>query len=1041
MSHLFSEDSRVKIPALVHMTRLGYEYISKDEVKRQADPETNILKDIFVDSVKRLNPSITKDSEIDRLLKDISLELGYDDLGREFFKRLQNGEPKIIDLENFNNNVFHVSTEVTCQNGEDEFRPDVVFFVNGIPLGFIEVKKPNNLDGIDAERNRMNIRLKNVKFRKFFNEFQLYIFSNNMEYEEGSSNLQGAYYATGAKEKMRYNHFFEQKRNEIAEEVDKINESSEDFVLKDNNLVVIKNSLEYRTNKDPETPTNRIITSLLSKPRLQYLLNYGITYVNETDEKTGEVEIQKHIMRYPQLFASKAITAKLDDGMKRGVIWHTQGSGKTALAFFNVKILRDYYKKQGIVPKFYFIVDRLDLAIQAKTEFEKRGLKVATISSREGLVEEFKGNTIVARGENSNNRVADICVVNIQKFQKDATSFNTSGYDIKVQRIFFIDEAHRSYNPKGSFLASLFSADKESIKIALTGTPLIIEERDADGNVTKKLDAHTTRDVFGDYIHKYYYNESIRDGYTLKLLREEIETTFKEQINNTYKSIQVQLGDVDKRLIYAHPKYCEPLLDFIMNDFERSRKQYKDGGKIGAMVVCNSAIEAENKPNQARELFNQFNERYGDRFKAALITNAEGDKDTRKEDIQAFKDGKIDVLFVYNMLLTGFDCPRLKKLYLCRVVKAHNLLQTLTRVNRPYKSFRVGYVVDFADIKHEFDVTNQNYLDELRGEYSGNMDGEDPSQVFGSLFMSRKEIQDEMDKIKAAVFDYTLDNLEVFSSQISQIQDKDTLQQLRKALDSSRELSNLIRLFGHEGLLKELDFESLGKALTMVNDRIALLNAQKALEDGADVSELVRTALEDVMFNFEKIGEKELRLAAEDCQEKVKKIRYELDGNWDKKDPEYISLYHAFLEVMRKQNIAQQEFDLDGNKLNEINHQFEDILAKIKELNRRNNMLADKYHGNQKAARVDKKLSVYTDSNSGTPAERYAILNEATANIDSQILSNSGILDSEGYFRKQVDQSILGAFDKVSTKISYDALKYAGSQIYEEYIKEYKGEE
>lgn len=134
---MFNEDSRVKIPALVHLTRLGYNYISRPDVRAQADPETNILKD--------------------------------------------NSEIKLIDFDNFNNNVFHVTTELTCKNGEDEFRPDVAIFVNGIPLGFVEVKKPNNREGIKAERDRMNKRLANRKFRRFFNEFQLYMFSNNME--------------------------------------------------------------------------------------------------------------------------------------------------------------------------------------------------------------------------------------------------------------------------------------------------------------------------------------------------------------------------------------------------------------------------------------------------------------------------------------------------------------------------------------------------------------------------------------------------------------------------------------------------------------------------------------------------------------------------------------------------------------------------------------------------------------------------------------------------------------------------------------------
>ncbi|WP_204347658.1 type I restriction enzyme subunit R domain-containing protein, partial [Rhizobium laguerreae] len=101
---------------------------------------------------------------------------------------------------------------------------------------------------------------------------------------------------------------------------------------------------------------------------------------------------------------------------------------------------------------------------------------------------------------------------------------------------------------------------------------------------------------------------------------------------------------------------------------------------------------------------------------AALILHDIGSKDERKQWVEDFKAGKIDLLFVYNMLLTGFDAKRLKKLYLGRVIKAHNLLQALTRVNRTYKDFRYGYVVDFADIRKEFDKTNRDYFDELQSE-------------------------------------------------------------------------------------------------------------------------------------------------------------------------------------------------------------------------------------------------------------------------------------------------------------------------------------
>src|SRR5690606_11879193 len=122
---------------------------------------------------------------------------------------------------------------------------------------------------------------------------------------------------------------------------------------------------------------------------------------------------------------------------------------------------------------------------------------------------------------------------------------------------------------------------------------------------------------------------------------------------------------------------------------------------------------------------------------ASLILHDENDKAIRKELISAYKKGKIDLLFVYNMLLTGFDAKRLKKLYLARVIQDHNLLQTLTRVNRPYKQYRYGYVVDFADISKAFDRTNKMYFDELQDQLGDEM------EMYSHLFKSEEEIKEE----------------------------------------------------------------------------------------------------------------------------------------------------------------------------------------------------------------------------------------------------------------------------------------------------------
>src|SRR5690606_32321516 len=378
---------------------------------------------------------------------------------------------------------------------------------------------------------------------------------------------------------------------------------------------------------------HRMLTSLFSKERLAFLLRYAIAYVRE------ENGLQKHIMRYPQVFATMAIAAKLDEGKTKGIIWHTQGSGKTALAYYNIKHLTDYYQKKNVIPKFYFIVDRLDLLIQASNEFAKRGLKVNRVNSRQEFIADLK---VIGAIHNDSGQ-AEITVVNIQKFSEDSTVNEQIGYDINTQRVFFLDEAHRSYNPKGNYLANLINSDKNAIKIALTGTPLLRE-------VAKEYDSKL---LFGNYIHKYYYNRSIADGYTLRLIREEIEGNFKMEMKEVMDQIKVLKGDIKTSDVYADRKFASGLLDYITKDLQEFRDYWKDE-TLGGMVVCDSS-------KQAKMLFQLFEEQNGvqeinvhnlpvaaepsapydkrkkQKLNAALILHDENDKNIRKELIEAFK--------------------------------------------------------------------------------------------------------------------------------------------------------------------------------------------------------------------------------------------------------------------------------------------------------------------------------------------------------------------------------------------------------------------
>ena len=269
----FNEDTRVKIPSILHLTRLGYEYLSLKDASW--DIETNIFKDLFISSIKNINKDKNlKDDEINRLFNDISLSLENDDLGKAFYERLtQKSGIRLIDFDNFSNNKFNVVTELTYKKDDDEFRPDIILLINGMPLVFIEVKKPNNIDGIRAERKRINTRFQNKAFKKFVNLTQLMIFSNNMEYDDESTEaIQGAFYATSSYTKPIFNYFREEEIFDLDEILKPLNEDTENFLLKDTNYSIMKHSPEFIINKNPNTPTNRLSTSILSIDRLCFIL-------------------------------------------------------------------------------------------------------------------------------------------------------------------------------------------------------------------------------------------------------------------------------------------------------------------------------------------------------------------------------------------------------------------------------------------------------------------------------------------------------------------------------------------------------------------------------------------------------------------------------------------------------------------------------------------------------------------------------------------------------------------------------------------------
>lgn len=1066
----FNEATRVQMPAMMHLTRLGYSYfgkINEDMAGNVYDPDTNILIDVFKQQFEFLNPSAK--GEFGQTFRAIRQELANDDLGKSFYKRLTTASPvRLIDFENPQNNSFHFTAEFTCKNGQDEFRPDITLFVNGLPLCFIEVKKPNNHGGMVAESKRMNHeRFPNRKFRRFINITQLMIFSNNMEYDTmgGIVPIQGAFYCTAARECAPFNCFREENPSNLPiapfikeYPYENIKQDEEKRILSDFNCQVIHHTPEYQTNLDVNTPTNRILTSMCSPERLLFLIKYGIAYVKMEKEVDGKIEStdQKHIMRYQQMFASLAIREQLRDGATSGVVWHTQGSGKTALSYYLTYVLSDYYAKHNMVAKFYFIVDRIDLLEQATQEFEARGLVVSTANTRAELMAQFRNN----HAQEGNSGHPEITVVNIQRFAEDKEKVNLPAYAINLQRIFIMDEAHRGYKPGGCFLANLFDADPNSVKIALTGTPLL--KSDCASSV-----------VFQRYFHTYYYDRSIADGYTLKIIREDIETSYKERLSEVYDKLEtlVQKKDIKRSQIIEHESYVNELAHYISDDLRQFRKIQGDD-TLGGMVICETS-------EQARKLYEAFQHmpdggqtqtiqiKMGDQvwmaaeampmygtkkkpLRVGLILHDSDNKETRKQIIKDFKKNmSIDLLIVFNMLLTGFDAPRLKRLYFGRKLKDHNLLQALTRVNRPYKDNRYGYVIDFANIKRNFEETNEAYLKELnRFNNPDEVDGDHTTDTFSQVIEDPEELIRQMRDVRQTLFDYTTNNVEEFSSEISSIEDKQVLLDLKKTLISAKDCANIVRTFGDDDLKEafgKLEITRLPDMLKEVQHHIDIINQKEAFAVSDETKQLVNEAMQDIRFNFSKIGEEEMKMIAggRELQDKWSVAIRKFTENTDPDDPEYITLRDAFM-----QRFKEHGFVVDSiAKFNQESKELDEIIERLVKLQESNNRLLKKYNGDTKFANVHKRIR---EENKRRFAEHkaaifsyyddniVAILTDIKSEIDQKVYDRNDILKKDEYFEMTVMTEIAQALYNYPTiEPQMDDFSFIQTRIARQYINQY----
>ena len=672
----------------------GYEY----KGNRYKFSQSNVLKAVDELAGVSLNEGLMVANEkiTNLLLLGTSLEENLEDGTRRSFSF------KFIDFENLQNNDFYVTEEFEVSRinqGEIQKhrRPDLVLFINGIPIVVIELKKSsvsleNGIKQLEKEQGKDEIA-------HLFKYIQLTIAANSSEARYGTTGTPFKFYS-------------------VWKEQNGANENLKG-VIKDRKISVLDTTL----------------FALLSKDRLLRLIRHYILF----DKR------MKKVCRYQQFFAIEETLKRvstLEDGARvGGLIWHTQGSGKSLTMVMLTKLLKQIYPNSKII----VVTDRIDLDEQIHETFKNTDIKAGRASSGSDLIEKLQSGV----------SVITTLVHKFEKVQSQKVVIRDS--DIFV----LVDESHRTQG--GDLHKAMKKALPLACYIGFTGTPLLKREKNSFAK-------------FGGEIHRYTIDDAVKDGAVLPLLYEGRyvgqEVLDAEGLTRKFDLISKELSDEAKRDLqqkwarFERVASSEQRLELIAVDinehFKKTLKMANGGFK--AMLATQRKYDAI----KYHEIFEEFGE-----IKTAYVISSNEHEELEgghkeyvakawQETIKGYgseeaylkhvKDefiygDEIDLLIVVDKLLTGFDAPRASTLYIDKQLKEHNLLQAIARVNRLYDGKDYGYIIDYRGLLGELDQALTSYA---------SLSGFDPEDITGAVIDVRSEI------IKAKTYYTHLDDL--FSS-------------------------------------------------------------------------------------------------------------------------------------------------------------------------------------------------------------------------------------------------------------------------------------
>ena len=696
---MFTEKGVVEDFIIQELQKLGWSHIPADKLIRASLDEPLLIENLR-EAIRRINRDLPLTSEdVENVINALRYK-SPDPVGiSQVLEYLRSGVPvklkedntlhlvKIIDYENIDNNEFIVSNQIVYSIGDKEIRPDIVLYVNGIPLVLIECKNPVNprVSWVDAYN----------QIKRYEKEFP-YLFKY-VQFCVAAVNNDSKYWASTP--------------------------------WADGDIVHV-----WR-EEDIEDSLEAIIKGMLSRNRLLDIIHSFIFVKNEHGKS------YRVITRYMQYRATNKIVKRVVDYLtgktnkNKGLIWHWQGSGKTLTMIFTSWKLQHLKLLEN--PTIFIVVDRKDLEEQLYQEFSAVGISAERISSIKHLIDVLSYDDY--RGKRG------IFLTLIQKFRDDEIKEfeKSAGRRLILSRrniIVLVDEAHRSQY--GSLATTLRSILPNAFYFAFTGTPIKKVGRDTY-RVFSYSDEH--------YLDKYFIEDSIKDGFTLPICyqprlpenihlnKDDLEFFLKIELEEIPEEYREKIEDeVKRRLDHIKSFLKNPKrVDLVIRDIVKHFKEHVEPLGFKAMIVtvdreaCVLYKRVLDKyldqkyseivmtftntdPKTIYEYHEEFREKYGKR----------DDDEIRKEIIRRFKEEEYPkILIVTDMLLTGFDAPKLQVMYLDKPLKGHRLLQAIARTNRPYGSTkRFGLVIDYVGIFNDLRRALEMYESEDVKDVAYNID-------------------------------------------------------------------------------------------------------------------------------------------------------------------------------------------------------------------------------------------------------------------------------------------------------------------------------